>query len=94
MKNNRTLIITGVIVLLILIGIGVYASKANAAPPVAPPGPSTPPPTSTNVLDVFNFFKGLFSKKTVSDSGYTQVAPIDDQGCDANGYNAIGVRCM
>lgn len=54
--------------------------------------------TSTKKQNVFTRFEhwlgNLFHKKTTNVSGYTQVLPIDENGCDANGYNAIGVKCL
>lgn len=92
-KSTKTLVIIGVIVLLVLIAIGVYASKSTspALPKTAPPLPGQS--SSTNWLDIIGGFLKKFSKSSTSTTAYIQVTPIDDQGCDANGYDAIGVKC-
>jgi len=91
-KSTRNLVIGGVVLILVLVVIGVYASKPT--PPVVinrNPYPKPQPPNNTSLTDLFTFFKNLFTKK--SSTNYVQVAPIDSNGCDANGYNEIGVKC-
>lgn len=93
MKNSKGWIIAGVVILLLLIGVWIWAASTKSTPVVLPPPPGGPPtPTPTSGLGVLvDFLKGLFGKKK---EAYVQVEPIDENGCDANGYNKIGVRCF
>ena len=76
-----------------MIGIGIWAARANAAPVIVPTTPGAPiPPSQTDIIgSLRNFFTNLFGKKPLPP--YVQVEPIDADGCDALGYNRIGVRC-
>lgn len=95
MKKNKGWIIVGVIILLLLIGAAILAARANPVTPVAPtpnPNPATPQ-SQPNILNTLSgLFKKWFGKDPVEP--YVQVEPIDEDGCDANGYNKIGIKCF
>lgn len=92
--KNSTIVIIVVVVLVLLIGIGVYVAYANAkAPVVVTPTPLPAQNANSGLLTtVFDLIKGLFNKKETLPP-YVQVPPIDSDGCDANGFNKIGIHC-
>lgn len=92
MKNHttRNWIIAIVIILLIL--AVVYYSTAKAAVVNTPvTGPPVTTVKSSNLLDALT---AIIKKFTTPKNTFVQAPPIDDQGCDANGYNAIGIKCL
>lgn len=93
--KTSTIIVIVVLILVLMIGIGIWASKANAAPVIVTPTDPTKPiqPAQTDILGAL---KNLFTKwfgKSEPLGAYVQVQPVDADGCDALGYNRIGVRC-
>lgn len=94
-STTKTWIVIGIVILIALILVGWYASKKPSVPVSytnLPPYKTQP----TNLLgSLGNLFNTIFKGKgTISNSGFIQTGPIDDQGCDVNGYNAIGVKCF
>lgn len=92
--KNTTIVIILIVAVLLLIGVGVWAaqsSKTVVTPPVTPtPTPNT---TGTDILSAIgSIFNKLFGKTTPPP--YKQVPPIDEEGCDALGYNKLGVKCF
>lgn len=91
-KTTRTLVIIVVIVVVLLIGFGIYAyiqGSKQVAPPVVLPPTTT---TTDNIFTVLSdLISKIFGKKTLPP--YVQVPPIDENGCDANGFNKIGISC-
>lgn len=91
---NKTLITIIVIVVLLLVGIGIYVAIQNNKAPVIPISqpPVQPSMQESLIGSLIGLISGFFNKKKqVPD--YVQVLPIDADGCDANGFNKIGISC-
>lgn len=97
-KTTRNWIIAGVVfVILILIAVFAMGKSTTPATPINPTAnPNLNPNTAatTNILNTLGTWLKKKLSGSTSNSGYTQVPPIDANGCDANGYNAIGVKCL
>lgn len=99
MGTKTIWIIVGIIVLLMIV-FAVVAMKSK--PAVIPINNNPTPIPNTHSASTGNFLGDLLggfitkwaNRNITHDSGYTQIEPIDSDGCDANGYNAIGVRCF
>lgn len=92
--KNRNLIIIVSIVFILLIGIGIWAYVQSNKQTVVLP---TPVNGTTQPTDIFSGIVGLFQrlfKKSEPLPPFVQTLPIDADGCDANGYNRIGIRCL
>jgi len=99
-KSSKKIIwIVVIVVVLLIIGFAVFAGKSTKTPPPFNPNPNQ---NSQGQQSAGNFLGDLLgglikkwsNRNTTNDSGYVQVKPIDSDGCDALGYNAIGVRCL
>lgn len=86
--STRNWIIAIVVILIIL--AAVYYSTAKAA--VIQPINQYKPVTTTS--SIFDSITAIIKKFTAPKNTFVQTPPIDDQGCDANGYNAIGIKCL
>jgi len=94
MKRSTITVIIVVIVLL-LIGIAIYTYIQSKKQVVSLPPPTNGgTTTSGNIVDtIIDLWNTIFKKKPALPP-YVQVAPIGADGCDANGFNVIGVRCF
>lgn len=92
--KTRTIWIIVIVVLVLLIGVGIYTYIQNNKAVVTPPGT---PPVNTGGTDLISVISGLFSrlfKPKEPLPPFVQTPPIDDAGCDANGFNKLGFRCL
>lgn len=92
-KSTKIWIGVGIVLILLMIGIAVYATKSDGATqPPSPVGPNPSSGNSTGSVNILDTFRNII-KKITNKSDFKQTPPIDENGCDVNGYNAIGVKC-